>query len=157
MEPQRLSINAADYYLYDFGTTPSEKREMVSDPWIKGIWQIALILLWKYLVIKGGASYTMSKGSGFHSFFQIPSLENWHSATFTHKSFKKFSQLMLGIWEKNLKFGQQKWSSQRNLFYPLGLKEGRCDVEPNAICRVSLQREALHFELIEGFLIVQAQ
>lgn len=53
-----------------------QKKEMVSDPWIKGIWQIALILLWKYLVIKGGASYTMSKGSGFHSFFQIPSLEN---------------------------------------------------------------------------------
>lgn len=60
---------------------------------------------------------------------------------------------MFGIWEKNLKFGQQKWSSQRNLFYPLGLREGGCDVEPNTIWRVSLQRKALHFELIESVVI----
>lgn len=90
---------------------------------MKGTWQTAIISLYGILSNKGGSSHTLNKGSGFHCLFQIPSLENWHSATFTHKSFKKFSQIMLGIWEKNLKFGQQKWSSQRNLFYPLGLKE----------------------------------
>lgn len=57
---------------------------------------------------------------------------------------------------KELKVRSTEMILSEKLVLSTRAEGGRCDVESNAICRVSLPRKALHFELIESFLIEQA-